>query len=196
MLEFGIIQPMLEYLYWYDAVVSARARDDNCLDQALQFLADYFDQNMSPEHGAQVVAAFAVVRKQYLTNCISSIQPKIVNKAWAETAQFEAALLAGDQKSAHSILNRCFEQGKTLIDIELHIVQPALYQIGDKWQNNQVSVAQEHMATAIAQSIITLMLHKSEPLPAIDKKVLLACVEGNNHALGLQMVAHAFLLAG
>ena len=79
---------------------------------------------------------------------------------------------------------------------EQHMIQPAQYGIGKKWQNNQVTVAQEHLATAIAQSVMTLGLARSE-LPASNgKQVLLACVEGNNHAVGLQMVADAFQFAG
>ena len=97
---------------------------------------------------------------------------------------------------ALALLDRCIEQGNSLVEIELHIIQPALYDIGEKWQANQVSVAQEHMATAIALSVMTIILQKSQPLEANHKRVLLACVEGNNHAVGLQMVAHAFLLSG
>ncbi len=195
-LEFGILQSMVEYLHWYKSVMTARARPNNFLQQSLDFLAEYFIENMPQAEGHKVADALTAARDSFLADRVCSIQPKIHNQPWSEAEKFEAALLAGDQQAAHSILNRCFEQGKNLIDVELHIVQPALYQIGDKWQNNLVSVAQEHMATAIAQSLITLMLHNYEPLPAIDKKVLLACVEGNNHALGLQMVAHAFLLDG
>ena len=52
------------------------------------------------------------------------------------------------------------------------------------------------MATAIVQSVMTVGLLRS-PLPtAINKRVLLACVEGNNDAVGLRMVADAFQLSG
>ena len=37
---------------------------------------------------------------------------------------------------------------------------------------------------------------RSPPSVPINKRILLACVEGNNHAVGLRMVADAFLLAG
>lgn len=195
-LEFGFLQPMVEYLQWSYAVMSARAIPDKFLNQSLDCLADFFIANMSSNEGIKVADALAAARESYVSSGITCLQPRVNNKPWPETAAFESALLAGDQNVAHTILNQCFEQGKTLIDIELHIVQPALYGIGEKWQNNLVSVAQEHLATAIAQSLITVMLHNSEPLAAVDKRILLACVEGNNHAVGLQMVAHAFLLAG
>ena len=78
----------------------------------------------------------------------------------------------------------------------MHLIMPALYDIGEKWQSNQVTVAQEHMASAIVQSIMTVGLLRSEPPPRIGKRVLLACVEGNHHAIGLRMVSDGFQLAG
>jgi methanogenic corrinoid protein MtbC1 len=93
-------------------------------------------------------------------------------------------------------LNGCLDAGKSLVEVELHVIEPALYDIGKKWQANQVTVAQEHMATAIVQSVMTNALLRSPPPSPLDKRVMLACVEGNNHAVGLRMVADAFLLSG
>src|SRR5690606_21584717 len=39
------------------------------------------------------------------------------------------------------------------------------------------------------------LLRSSPPAP-LDRRVMLACVEGNEHAIGLRMVADAFQLAG
>jgi MerR family transcriptional regulator, light-induced transcriptional regulator len=71
-----------------------------------------------------------------------------------------------------------------------------MYRIGDKWQANQVTVAQEHIASAILQSVMTLALLRSTPLVAVSKRVLLACVAGNHHTIGLRMVADSFQLSG
>jgi methylmalonyl-CoA mutase cobalamin-binding domain/chain len=111
-------------------------------------------------------------------------------------AEFEAALLDGNQRQALAIVKACLDDGHGLVNVELHVIQHALYGIGEKWQANQVTVAQEHMATAIARSVMTFGLLSSTPPLLIDKRVLLACVEGNNHDVGLRMVADAFLLAG
>src|SRR5689334_14295864 len=72
------------------------------------------------------------------------------------------------------------------------MVRPSLYHIGEKWQANQCTVASEHLATVIAQSVMTMGLLRSPPPEAIDKRVLLACAAGNEHSLGLRMVAMHF----
>jgi len=76
------------------------------------------------------------------------------------------------------------------------VIQPSLYNIGEKWQTCEVTVSQEHLATAIVQTVMTAGLLRSPPPVLIGKRVLLACVAGNHHAIGLRMVCDAFQLAG
>jgi methanogenic corrinoid protein MtbC1 len=52
------------------------------------------------------------------------------------------------------------------------------------------------LATAIAQSVMTFGLLQMEIPASSGRRVLLACVAGNNHAVGLQMVSDAFQMAG
>jgi len=195
-LEFGLLQPMVEYLIWLGSVLAARAVPTEHLALSLEWLAEFFVSHMNAEDGALVSARLHAARIKFLNAGSTPAQPPVPPDAWPETAEFEAALLAGNQREALSVLTRCLDRGHSLVQAELHIIQPALYHIGAQWQANQVSVAQEHMATAIAQSVMTVGLLRSVLPAPVNKRVLLACVEGNNHTVGLRMVADAFELAG
>ena len=195
-LEFGLLQPMLDYLCWLKDVLSARGIPTEHLSQSLDWLAEFFVEHMETSNGAIVVETLLAARTSFQKISDSSLMPLTSHEPWPETMEFEAALLSGNRRQAHAVLRRCIAQRRSLIDFELHVIQSALYNIGQKWQTNQVSVAQEHMATAIAQSVMTVALQNAHPPVSIDQRVLLACVEGNNHSLGLQMVADAFLIAG
>jgi methanogenic corrinoid protein MtbC1 len=116
--------------------------------------------------------------------------------SWPEAAPFEEALLSGNHREALAVVNSCFDNGHHLVDIEMYVIRPALYNIGEKWQFNQITIAQEHLATAIAQSVMTMGLLRSRRPTPNGRRILLACVEGNNHDIGLRMIADAFLLAG
>lgn len=195
-LEFGLAQPMVDYLLWLASVLDARGIPSEHLPQSLDWLAEFFVGRIGGADGAVVDAALRAVRMRFLEASTAPHAPLKSPPPWPEAAAFEVALLAGNQREALAIMSRCIDNAQTLVDVELHVIQPALYSIGAKWQTNQVSVAQEHLATAIAQSVMTVgLLQSPAPVP-IDKRVLLACVEGNNHAVGLRMVADAFLLAG
>ena len=195
-LEFGLLEPMVDYLRWLASVLTARGVPANHLTQSLDWLAEFFGLAMAPAEGAVVVAALHAARAKLVASCdVAPIPPK-PPEAWPEAAAFEAALLVGNQRESLALINQLLDQGRRLVEVELHVIEPALYSIGEKWQSNRVTVAQEHLATAIVQSVMTVALLRSPPPSPIDKRVLLACVEGNNHAVGLRMVADAFLLNG
>jgi methanogenic corrinoid protein MtbC1 len=177
-------------------VLRARAIPDEHLAQSLEWLGEFFSARMNAWNGSVVDAALRAARMQFLEAGTAAAATLDSPEPWPEAAIFEAALLAGNQREALAIVSRCIDSAQTLVDVELHVIQPALYLIGEKWQANQVSVAQEHLATAIVQAVMTVALLRSPPSAPTGKRVLLACVEGNHHALGLRMVADAFQLGG
>ena len=196
-LEFGLIQPMVDYLRWLASVLATRDVPAEHLPLSLDWLSEFFILHMAESDGATVATALSQIKSRYLgTNDAAPAIDRLMPERWPDGEAFESALLAGDRRGAGSLVDRCLDQGQSLIDVELHIIQPALYAIGHKWQSNQVTVVQEHLATAIAQSVMSEGLLKSRPCAANGRRIVLACVEGNNHAVGLQMVSDAFHLAG
>jgi methanogenic corrinoid protein MtbC1 len=195
-LEFGLLQSMVDYLCWLDGVLAARTVPVEHLALSLQWLAEYFGTHMDATHGAVVAGTLQAARTEYLAARTAPANPTLPVDQWPEAAALEAALLAGDQKEAFAVVMRCMDAGAPLVDVELRVIQPALYRIGERWQANEVSVAQEHMATAIVQAVMTVGLMRSVASQSNDRRVLLACVEGNTHSIGLRMVADAFQLAG
>ena len=69
--------------------------------------------------------------------------------------QFLAAQLAGDRREALRVVVEKGLQGANLAATELAVgvVAEAQRKIGELWQRNRISVADEHMATAIAQDL-------------------------------------------
>ena len=195
-LEFGLLQPMVDYLSWLGSVLAARAIPVEHVALSLDWLAAFFAKRMDTADSAVVTGALQAARGRFLeADKLPPGAPK-PPEAWPEATAFEHALLAGNQRDALAVVTHCMDSGRGLIEVELHVIQPALYRIGEKWQSNQVTVAHEHMATAITQSVMTIGLLRSPPPAPIYKRVLLACVEGNSHAIGLRMVADAFQLTG
>ncbi len=195
-LEFGLLAPMVDYLRWLDSVLRARAIPSHHLEQSLDWLGDYYRQHMPAPAGLQVAQTLAAARDAFLASLGQHLPDLPRPDAWPQAASFEAALLEGDAQQAQALMLQAMDAGHSLVDVEMHIVQPALYCIGEKWQRNEVSVAQEHLATAIVQALLPVGLLRTPPPPAAGRCVLLACVEGNQHSVGLQMVSDAFSLAG
>ena len=77
--------------------------------------------------------------------------------------------------------------GLSRCNMLLGILQPALYAIGSLWRDGLVTVAQEHAFTAWCQSVLDLF----PPSEKVGKqpRVLLVCAPGNQHFLGIRLVA-------
>nr|WP_240486770.1 cobalamin-dependent protein [Hyalangium minutum] len=111
--------------------------------------------------------------------------------------RYLAAQLAGDRREALRLLvDEGLLRGIPLQDIHLKIIQPAQYEIGRLWQENRISVAQEHLATAISQLALSHLYRHLPRDPSNGKVVMVACVEGEMHEVGARMASDFLEMAG
>lgn len=74
------------------------------------------------------------------------------------------------------------------------VIAPAMHELGRLWEAGAITVADEHLATGLTHRVLAAMRppelfeQASESSPA-QPCALLAAVEGEQHALGLRMVA-------
>lgn len=73
-------------------------------------------------------------------------------------------------------------------EVYLDMLAPALEEIGERWEHGAVTVAQEHLATAVVASIMATLAPSLEREPAVRQRIVLACTEGELHELGLRML--------
>lgn len=111
--------------------------------------------------------------------------------------RFLAAQLAADRRAAlHVVLGECLAAGLTIPEIHVGVIQEAQYELGRRWLAAGISVAEEHVATAIAQLAIALL---DEQLPRARRRgtsVVLACPEGERHELGGRILTDLLEVAG
>ena len=81
-------------------------------------------------------------------------------------------------------------------ELQLGVVQEAQREIGRLWQENRISIAQEHMATAISQLALAHLYQQAAPSLRNDRRVVVACVEGELHDFPARLVADCLDLAG
>jgi MerR family transcriptional regulator, light-induced transcriptional regulator len=104
--------------------------------------------------------------------------------------RYSTAIEAGEATTARATIGAALVDGTPALDLLTHVITPAMTRIGDLWERNEITVADEHLATAITQGVMALVypsLYDRPPLSA--ERILLACVEGDRHVLGLRMIA-------
>ena len=111
--------------------------------------------------------------------------------------KFGGALLAGSSAKAEQVMDEALLAGVAPIAIHALVIEPAMTQIGELWESDSISVADEHLATAISHGVLIRLFDAlSVTRPRSRELVLLAAVEGQRHILGLRMVADVLEGAG
>jgi len=196
-IELGVLQPFVDYLRWLENILRSRNVPTSYLPLSLDWFAEFFSTRLPAEDAAIVVAALEASKSELQTaNGHAVAYLRGMPEPWDACDAFEEQLLAGQHKKAWATYQQSIEASQDLVGTALHLVQPALYRIGQKWQENRISVSREHLASAIAHSILARGYSHAQPAPPRDERVVVACVARNNHALGLSMVADALELEG
>lgn len=106
------------------------------------------------------------------------------------------AVLAGDRLTASRVASAFLVSGRSIIELYQEMIQPALYRVGDLWEHNLISVAVEHMATAISERIMNERYGDIIAAQRIGRRALIASVEKEMHQVGAKMVSDVFEMHG
>lgn len=98
-------------------------------------------------------------------------------------------ILAGKRKPALEMVMDAYHGGYPIPGIYLDIFQEALYEIGRLWETNQITVADEHMGTAITQYVMSNLYQYLEVADMQRGKLVMTGVQGELHQVGANMVA-------
>ncbi|MDD4921540.1 MAG: cobalamin-dependent protein [Bacteroidales bacterium] len=107
-------------------------------------------------------------------------------------SDFLSALLSGNRVIASRVIFDLLGKDVPINDIYEKVIKQALYKIGDFWEAGSISVATEHLASAIVQAIQNELYSSIISQKKIPKTVVLACVENEQHQIGIKMVADVF----
>jgi MerR family transcriptional regulator, light-induced transcriptional regulator len=106
------------------------------------------------------------------------------------SAELRDAIVAATAASDAAELRRLVGQTLALTSLTetlLDVFAPALITIGERWQRGEISIGQEHLATATVRSALQKLL--SDPRPEVRGTAVLACAPGERHEIGLLMLA-------
>lgn len=102
------------------------------------------------------------------------------------------ALLTGQTANAREIIDDARNQGVTLIEIFEDVLTKAMYEIGELWHRNIITIDKEHYATSVTQTIMSSFY--DEIFNSSRKnKTLVSCAIGSElHEIGIRMLSDLF----
>lgn len=113
------------------------------------------------------------------------------------TGELLAFLLKGERQSAANVVNGLLESGEEVQHIYEMVIKPAMYKVGEMWEEGEISVATEHLASAIVETILGQLYYKViSKSGSRSKTVVVSTVENESHQIGAKMVSDVFELHG
>ncbi len=114
----------------------------------------------------------------------------------ASYRRYLEALLDGDRNHCRACFELWLAHTPDLRVVYEDLVQRALYAVGELWQQGKISVAREHLATAISESLLHLSYPRLFAMPRSGKTAVVAATANELHHLGTRMVADLLELHG
>ncbi|AGA32703.1 B12 binding domain protein [Thioalkalivibrio nitratireducens DSM 14787] len=196
--------PFVNYLSWLVDLMRSYGVPGDSVELSVEGLASVLRKRLSSEQWAEVAPILAAGIQSLASGGVASadaaggIAPTHSTDsdvAPATRQQLMSALVAGDAVRASGIVSGVTRQCGYLRMAE-GLVQPVMSAIGEMWQRREISVAQEHLASAVIQKLLVREFVNAPFADPVPRSVLLACVASNYHQLGLRILADAFELKG
>ncbi len=104
------------------------------------------------------------------------------------------ALLKGDKYQCSQVVHALVNAQMDVRYVYEHLFKPAMYEVGNLWERNKITVATEHMASAITESIMNELYGSIAFNGSTSKSVVVTCIESELHQIGARMISDVFEL--
>jgi methanogenic corrinoid protein MtbC1 len=196
--EVGSVNAFEDYVRWTGNVLAARGIAPRYLAENLYQIADACHAVLNAEeleYVGSVIRAGTTVVEALLASTEGVTKAQTEERALT-CRLFTRAILQGQRKAAASLVMEEIEKGASVLDVYIDVLQAAQFEVGRLWETNVITVAEEHMATAITQYVIAQLYPRIERPRAIKGNVVVTGVEGELHQIGPNIIADVLEASG
>lgn len=185
-IESGSADAFRDYVHWTTRVLEARGIDRRFLRENLMQVGDSLAQVLTPDQLA-VALPFVALPEDQTGRTDTEACP--TTAADLVRGVFIQAILRGERRAAVNVASEALADGMPVLELYTDVFQASLYEIGRRWERNQITVAQEHMATAITQFVMAQIYDRLPQASGARGKAVLTGVPGELHHIGAVMVS-------
>lgn len=195
-IEAGSPEAFAGYSRWTARMLGARGIAAHTLEDNLAQLEDHLSGVLRSEE-LQIVSNVLARGRDACREPESSLPARRSREGLEVTSQaFLTAILGGQRHAALNIVEEALRTGNSPVDIYVDVFAESLHRVGELWEMNTISVAQEHMATSITQYAIAAIYPKLVPAAVHRGSMVVTGVAGELHQIGANLVADAMEAKG
>ena len=189
-IEAGSPEAFADYSRWTAGMLGARGIAAHTLEENLVQLEKQLSAALAAGEREAVLAFLTRGREACLEPAPPGNERSGDNLGLVRKV-FLAAILGGQRAAALSIVDEALKAGHSHLDIYIEVFAESLHRIGELWEQNKISVAQEHSATAITQYAIAAIYPHLVPPAVQHGSMVVTGVAGELHQVGANLVADA-----
>lgn len=195
--EGGSLAAFEEYARWKSRVLVSRALSTTDLVQDFQDMEAWLGTRLPPIQKEAVTRALrAGVQAASEARTGGPGIPAARSPLQAVQERFLRVILQGDRREATRLSLEALQEGHSIPDLYIEVFQESQYELGRLWESNRITVAEEHMATAVTQSVLARLYPYIEPARPPLGNLVITGVEGEMHQIGGHMVSDLFEARG
>jgi methanogenic corrinoid protein MtbC1 len=196
-IEAGSAESFKTYVRWLCNVLRSRNVPAECVSEHLSLLGGALDPHLDEVENRLTMDYLSEGRAACDELDVAEMDPHSMDTG-LELAQklYLQAILTGQRKAAVNVALELLRSGTAIQDVYVAVLQESLYEVGRLWESNKITVAEEHMATAITQFVIAQLYSHIEPFEHMRGVAVVAGVRGELHQVGANMVADVMDIDG
>lgn len=109
---------------------------------------------------------------------------------------FVTDLVAGRRRECFAHVDGLLNAGVSLRTLYDELFGAALHEVGRRWEHGEVTVAIEHVATAITEELLAHVFPRATRLSRLGRRAVVSCAADEFHQLGGRIVADTLEAAG
>jgi methanogenic corrinoid protein MtbC1 len=185
-----------DYITWEKIFLVNLGIPEKRLKERLEVMEDVIIRNLPPEKSS-IAIRYIEEGIDNLPNPTKDISFINEDKPLVKLLeQYLKLLLDGDRHTAGKMIVEAVDNGISVKDIYLHVFQSSLYEVGRLWQENKITIGQEHYFTAATQLIISQLYPYISNSEKTGKVLVATSVSGELHEVGVRMVSDFFEMDG
>ncbi len=186
---------------WVYRTYHAHGFSFNYFPRALQAWMAAVEAHLSPPAASSINSVYQwMIRRHAAMIKLAEDSERFtwpVDPGWSEVQKtFLAALLQGDHRQCLRLAAEHVSGPDDLPDFYLQVIQPAMYEVGRLWEFGEISVAQEHLSSAIVARVMAALSPRFTPKGTPKGKAVVTSAPNEFHSLGGWMVSDLLEMDG
>ncbi|MGM0652516.1 MAG: cobalamin B12-binding domain-containing protein [Bacillota bacterium] len=194
-------QLLLKIILWAYRTYHARGFTYNYFPAAMKAWIVAVNKYLDAEKSKPIISVYNWIIENH-EHLIAGSQeitepPHFIDSEWSKLKDnLFSAILDGNTNKAMQIASDNIQSASDLTNFYLYVIQPALYDIGLQWEKGHISVAQEHLASAIVTRVMSSLYPRFAVIEQNKGKAIVSAAPNEFHEIGPRMVADLLEIDG